>query len=238
MERVHTPKVVLGVAAHPDDLDFAFGGSIAQWAKTGTKVYYLILTDGSLGTTDRSLPPGALQNKRRNEQQAAAALLGVTEVFFAQYKDCDLHVCTEVTRDIVQAIREVKPDMVITLDPTMVYSAKEGIINHPDHRAAGQATLDAIYPLARDHLAYPELLEQRLQPHEVSTVLLCNFNEANAFVELKTSDVATKRLALEAHHSQFDTNPAAIEFAERLAKEKGASCGTLLAETFVQIKIS
>src|SRR3990167_3444387 len=139
------PKIVLGVAAHPDDLEFGAGGTIAKWAGQGAKVYYLVLTDGSKGSSDKNISPKELAKIRRQEQHDAAKVLSVKEVFFCNYEDCKLDCSQDVKRDIARQIRIVKPDVVITMDPTMIYAPDSGFINHPDHRAAGQATLDAVY---------------------------------------------------------------------------------------------
>src|SRR3989344_3187826 len=172
------PKKVLGVAAHPDDLDFGMSGTIAKWTARGAEAYYLILTDGSKGSADKNMSPEDLVKMRQDEQREAAKILGVDEVFFLNYEDGCLVCDKQLKRDIARVIRKVKPEVIMTFDPTLVYSAKRGIINHPDHRAAGQATLDACFPLARDHLSFPELLAEGLEPHATPTILLMNFDKA------------------------------------------------------------
>ncbi|MEO7364432.1 MAG: PIG-L family deacetylase [Candidatus Saccharimonadales bacterium] len=149
------PRIVLGVGAHPDDIDFMAAGSLAAFAAAGASVHYLILTDGSSGTADRSADSAALVTMRKAEQDAAAAAVGATSSRFLDYRDGQLEVTMELKRDIVRVIRELRPDTVITFDPTLAYFSPMGFINHPDHRAAGQATLDAVFPLARDHLSFP-----------------------------------------------------------------------------------
>lgn len=232
-----TPRVVLGIAAHPDDLEFAAGGSITAWAKAGATVYYLILTNGNRGSkTDAS--PETIQALRHEEQLAAARILGVSDVFFAEYDDCCLQPTEALKKDLVRAVRHLRPDTVVTLDPTMVYCAKEGYINHPDHRAAGQAALDAIFPLARDRLSFPELItEEGLQPHAVATVLLFNLNTATFYVDI-TEHLETKLAGLLAHKSQFDTASDITARVKKLAKENGADCGAMYAESFVRIDVA
>jgi len=229
------PKVVLGVAAHPDDLDFAAGGSIATWAKQGAKVYYFILTNGNKGTDDRHITPEKLRDLRREEQRLAARTLGATDVFFANYEDGLLEPTQQVKMDIVRMIRQIKPDTVITYDPTTYYDAARGLINHTDHRACGQATIDAVYPLARDHLSYPALLaNEGLEPHTVSGLLLFAWENTNFAVDIR-GQLETKLQALRAHASQFDNS--AFEAARTLAKENGALSGTMYAERFMRIDI-
>ncbi|MEJ0073518.1 MAG: PIG-L deacetylase family protein [Candidatus Saccharibacteria bacterium] len=196
------PKSFLCVAAHPDDMEFGAAGTVAKFVAGGAKGYYLILTDASKGTADRTIEPKQLTALRQEEQRAAAGILGLEKVFFGDYEDGALEVTQDVKRDIVRAIREVKPEVVITMDPSFIYSAEYGFINHPDHRAAGQATLDAVYPLARDHLSFPELLKEGLEPHKTATVLLTNFEKHGFLVDI-TDHMETKLKALGAHASQL-----------------------------------
>ena len=152
------PKVVLGVAAHPDDLDFGASGTMAGFAKNGAAVHYLIVTDGSKGSSDTKLSSADLIKIREKEQRKAVKAIGGKSVTFLGYPDGELEVTMALKKDIVKVIRTLKPDVVITMDPSMLYSAKRGFINHPDHRAAAQATLDSVFPLARDHMVFPEIL--------------------------------------------------------------------------------
>src|SRR6476469_865369 len=156
------PNVVLGVAAHPDDLDFGAGGTMARFARQGAEVQYLILTDGSAGSSDREISPVELVKMREAEQRDAVRAIGGKDVEFLGYPDGRLEVTMDVKRNIVKSIRRVKPDVLVIFDPSMIYSAKRGFINHPDHRAASQAALDAVFPLARDHLSFPELMAEGL----------------------------------------------------------------------------
>ena len=124
-DKIFKPKTVLCVAAHPDDIDFGFAGSIAKWTQNGVKVYYLVLTDGSKGSDDKSLSSQELVGIRQIEQRAAAKILGAAEVYFADFEDGALMCSTEVKKQVVRYIRKVKPDTVLTMDPTMVYSVDE-----------------------------------------------------------------------------------------------------------------
>ena len=135
-EQNFTPKSILAVAAHPDDVDFGFAGSIAKWAEDGADVYYLIITDGSKGTDDRLVSAAKLIKMREDEQRAAAKLLGAKEVFFLGYPDSELIVTVELKKHVTKYIRQLKPDTVLVMDPTMIYSNARGFgfINHPDHR--------------------------------------------------------------------------------------------------------
>jgi LmbE family N-acetylglucosaminyl deacetylase len=231
-----TPKIVLGVAAHPDDLDFGASGTLAKYAAQGAQVYYLLLTDGSKGTEDRSLTPAQLTAMRREEQRAAIKAVGGTDVEFLNYPDGMLEVTMDLKRDIVKAIRTLKPEVVVTMDPSMLYDVSRGFINHPDHRAAGQATLDAVFPLARDHLSFPELFAAGYEPHKVSTVLLVNFNKSNYHEDI-TGTLETKFAALAAHASQISDMSSVREIFTRMAAATGAKAGCKYAESFQRIDV-
>lgn len=230
-----TPKVVLGIAAHPDDLDVGAGGTLAKFAAEGAEVHYLILTDGGKGSADQSVSSVVLTSTRQIEQQAAVDAIGGKSVTFLDYPDGELEVTQALKRDIVKAIRSVKPDVVVTMDPTVIYSAELGMINHPDHRAAGQATLDAVYPLARDHLTYPELYEAGYGPHKTASVLLINFNEGNYTIDISETYEA-KLDAIKAHASQFDTSDD-MPWVREMAEQQGRPAGYSLGEQFIRIDI-
>lgn len=231
------PQVVLGVVAHPDDLEFGMAGSVAKFIADGAKAYYFILTDASKGTSDRHISSDELVRTRHDEQRAAAKVLGLTDVFFGSYEDGTLAVTMDVKRDIVRIIRQVQPDVVFTMDPTMVYDVSRGFINHPDHRAAGQATLDAVYPLARDHLSFPELLQEGLEPHKTKTVLMTHFGQENYHVDI-SAHMETKLAALGAHASQLPQAEQTFEMVRQWGSQLGAKVGAAYAEGFVRVDIA
>jgi LmbE family N-acetylglucosaminyl deacetylase len=231
----YTPQTVLVVGAHADDIDVTAGGSVALWTKAGAHVEYLILTDGSKGSADDKMTATQLTATRQAEQQAAAEILGAHDVHFLNYEDGMLEVTMDLKRDIVRVIREVRPDTVVVMDPTMVYAEGLNYINHPDHRAAGQATLDAVFPLARDHLSFPELLDQaHLGPHKVAHVLLTNFAKQNCWVDISTTfDLKLK--ALLRHASQMPDPERVSSMLRRRAESAGSQAGCKYAEGFVRI---
>lgn len=241
MNQIHfdelTPQIVLGVAAHPDDLDFGAAGAMAVFAQNNAEVYYLILTDGGKGSNNPDMTPSHLMQIRHDEQRAAAQAIGAKDVFFLSYPDGMLENTIDLKRDIVRHIRKLKPDVLITMDPSVLYTAEQGSINHPDHRAAGQAALDATYPLARDRLSFPELLDEGLEPHKVETILLFNVKEQNFIIDV--SDTFEQKLrALEAHKSQFPDNAKAVkDIVTMLAKDAGALFNHEYAEAFIRIDI-
>lgn len=232
IQRPMKAKVVLGIGAHPDDLDGMAGGTIAKLTASGATVYYLILTGGGQGSPDRSVNAGDLIRRRQEEQREAARRLGVADVFFADYPDGGLRVDDDVRCDIVKCIRELCPDLVITLDPTVVYDLDREVINHPDHRAAGQAALDAVYPFARDCLSYPDLLAEGYEPHNVSTVMLVNFTSPNYMVDI-SSTIDSKNHALAAHQSQGFGDPGIQALVRDIAAKAGKKAGCKYAEAFV-----
>jgi LmbE family N-acetylglucosaminyl deacetylase len=215
------------------------GGSVAAWTAEGVRVYYLILTNGNKGSSDIHADPEALTELRRGEQRDAAKILGVTDVFFLDYEDGLLVASLEVKRDIVRVIRRICPDTVLAVDPGMLYNTHQGYIqiNHPDHRAAGQAALDAVFPLARDHLSFPELFaDEHLAPHAVETVLLTNFERQNYFVDI-TATVDQKMKALRAHSSQISDARQTCEMVRDVAARTGAKFGVQFAEGFLRVDI-
>lgn len=230
------PKVALAIAAHPDDLEFGVAGTIANWIQQGTEVYYLLATDGSKGSSDPKASRAELIKTRRAEQEEAAKILGVKKVFFLDYEDGTLEVTQDLKRDIVRVIRQVKPDVVLTMDPTFVYSSEYSFVNHSDHRAAGQAAMDAVYPFARDALSFPELLAEGFKPHKAKHLLLVNFEHHNYYVDISdTCDLKMKALA--AHKSQVPDFKATEKMLRDHAKANGRKCGCQLAEGFMRIDL-
>ena len=231
-----TPKIVLGVAAHPDDIDFGAGGTLAGFARSGAEVHILVITDGSKGAPDRTMSEAELVKLRQQEQTDAAKAIGAVRVQFLTYIDGELELSPALKQDIARVICELKPDVVVTIDPTVIYNAPMGIINHSDHRAVGQATLDAIYPLARDNLSLPELRRGGLEPFEVSTVLLINFGTNNFYVDIGDT-LQVKMDAMKAHASQIDDLKSVQQLFTDIAADAGERAGCQYAEGFVRIDV-
>lgn len=192
---------VLVVTAHPDDVDFECAGTIATWTGAGTEVAYCIVTDGDAGGFDPDVPRSAIGGIRQDEQRKAAAVLGVTDVGFLGYPDGRLAVSYELRRDITRAIRRARPDRVVIQSPQR--DLRNLYVSHPDHVAAGEAALCAIYPDARNPFAHPELLaEEGLEAHTVPEVWITSPNErAERCVDI-TATFDRKIAALRAHASQ------------------------------------
>lgn len=229
-------KTIFAVAAHADDLDFGCAGSIGTWAKQGANIHYLILTDGSKGSEEMHITSEDLSRMRQQEQKNAAKILGVKNVHFGGFIDGELTNSHEVRYKIVRLIRELKPDIVLTTDPTFVYSADFGFINHPDHRMAGQATLDSVFPFARNSRTFPDLLEQGLKPHIVRDILLINFAKGNFTVDI-TETFDKKMKALMEHKSQITDVKQFREMMETRAKTLAEKIGVKYAESFIRITL-
>ncbi|MDO8490763.1 MAG: PIG-L deacetylase family protein [Dehalococcoidia bacterium] len=188
---------VMAIIAHPDDAEFAIAGTVAKWVKQGKIVVYVVCTNGDKGTSDPNMKPGDLARIREKEQMAAARVLGVREVVFLHYPDQGLEDTPEFRKALVRQIRIFRPNTVATSDPYRRY------LWHRDHRIAGQVALDAIYPYARDLLAYPDLAEEGLEPHKVKEVLLWGSPEEDVNYRSDiTETFETKLAALSCHKTQ------------------------------------
>jgi LmbE family N-acetylglucosaminyl deacetylase len=227
------PASLLVVMAHPDDAEFSAGGTLARWTGAGARVSYCVCTDGDKGTSDPRRDPRAVAEERIAEQRAAARVLGVEEVVFLGHPDGVLQPTLELRRDIVRVIRRVRPEAVLCSDPTRRFGP--GYINHPDHRAAGDVALDAVYPSARDPLVFPELVEEGLAPHKVTQVFVANPTEPNCLVDI-SGTLERKLDALRQHRSQI-TDDRLRELVPRRAAEVGAPYGLAAAEAFHHIRL-
>ncbi len=199
---------VLLVMAHPDDPEFSCGGTLAKWAREGQEIRYLLLTCGDKGSDSPDVTPEMLCADRQAEQRAAAAVIGVKAVVFLNHHDGELVNTPDVRRDIVREIRRFKPDVIVTGDPT-TYFRMNSYINHADHRAAGAATLEAVFPAAGNRMYFPELLSEGLNPHSPKEVWMTGSNESNLWVDV-TDTLGIKIAALKEHKSQIK-DPAELE---------------------------
>ena len=190
------PVDVLVITAHPDDAEYGCAGSVVRWIREGRSVAYVICTSGEKGTSDRTVRPEELARLREAEQQAAADLLGVREVVYLRYPDQGLEDTAEFRKHLVKVIRTFRPQIVVTTDPYRRY------VWHRDHRIVGQAVLDAVFPFARDHAAYPDLLDQGFEPHKVQELLFFGAEDINHYSDI--SDTFDQKLAaLKCHASQM-----------------------------------
>ena len=230
------PERVLVISAHPDDPDFGAAGTVALWAAQGAEVYYVVVTDGSKGSADPDMTSERLVEMRQKEQRAAAKEVGVKDVLFLGYPDGATKNTPELRRDLVRLIRQYKPDVAVTHDPTVRIRANS-YLNHNDHRAVGDATLDAIFPLARDRLNYPEHEAERLEPHKVLDIFLTFSNEPNYWVDI--SSVMDKKVsALRKHESQFDDMDELEKYLRERTRKIAQRMSAEYAEEFRRVEIS
>lgn len=195
------PQKILVILAHPDDPEFFCGATLARWAAAGHTINYYLLTCGDKGAPEGDYHPDELCTDRVDEQRAAANIIGVKDVVFLNYPDGYLVPDLDLRREVVRIIRHEKPDVLVTCDPNLLYSM-ETRLNHPDHRAAGQVVLDAVFPAAGNRLFFPELLQEGLEPHTPREVWVSNPRDATLLLDV-TEFWETKIKALFKHKSQI-----------------------------------
>jgi LmbE family N-acetylglucosaminyl deacetylase len=226
-----TQADVLVIAAHPDDAEFGAAGTVAKWIQEGRRAAYLICTSGEKGTSDPALTPERLIEIREAEQRAAARVIGVQEVLFLRQPDQGLEDTAEFRKRIVRQIRTFRPDIVMSSDPYRRY------IWHRDHRIIGQVVLDAVFPYARDRLAYPDLLAEGLLPHKVRELYFWGAEDINFRSDI-TPTFDLKIAALRCHVSQvreFSRGDPAKWLRQR-CREMAAGESFGLAEGFHRVE--
>lgn len=223
---------IMIVAPHPDDSEFGAAGSVARWVKEGKTVVYVICTGGEKGSSDFSVKPEELAARRKKEQQAAADLLGVKKVIFLGYEDQTLEDTPEFRKQIVRMIRTYKPQSLVTADPYRRY------IWHRDHRITGQVVIDAAFPYARDHLSYPDLMDEGLMPHKVKEIYFWASEDPNYFSDISDT-FETKLAALRCHESQVGGHhfESVEQWLRQRALDAAAEQDFELAEAFHRVEI-
>ena len=223
---------VLVLSAHPDDAEFGAAGTVARWTDEGQKIVYVICTNGDKGTSDRALAPDQLSKIRKKEQKAAAEVLGVQEVVFMGYSDQGLEDTPELREQIVRLIRTFRPRVLVTSDPYRQY------LWHRDHRIIGQVAMDAVFPYARDHLAYPDMLGQGLEPHKVEEILFWGAEDINYRTDI-TDTFDRKIEALRCHATQIrefkTTDP--VNWLRERCREMAQGEAFELAEGFHRVEL-
>jgi len=194
-------KKILIILAHPDDPEYFCGATIAKWTREGHNVDYCLFTKGEKGINDNYTVTKNIISIREKEQKFAAEVLEVNSVQYLSYMDGMLVPNLEARKNIVRIIRALKPNIVVTCDPTNYY-LNDNFLNHPDHRAAGQIVVDAVFPASQNELYFPELLSEQLNPHHVEEVWLSLPKEANITLDI-TETWPLKVKALEEHISQI-----------------------------------
>lgn len=226
-------KIVV-IVAHHDDIEFGVSGSIARWVKDGAQVTYVIITDGGAGSNEPGILRADLIERRRLEQLAAAEAVGVTDVRFLGYPDGVLQPTLELRRDLTRILRETKPERVVCQDPTTVFVG-DGYVNHPDHRAAGEAAIYAVFPSSETRPIFPELLDEGYEPHKIRELYLTLSMHPTHFVDI--SETMPQKLdSLRAHVSQIGAGETAengaLKWITEWDAEFGKKVGVTYAETF------
>lgn len=238
IEPAPEPIKILVSAAHHDDIEFGVAGSVAKWVKEGAEVTYVIITDGGSGSNEPGVIRTELADRRREEQLKAAAAIGVNDVRFLGYQDGYLQPTMELRRELTRIIREVQPHRVVCQDPTTVF-ASSFYVNHPDHRAAGEATLYATFPSAETRPIFPELLEEGLEPHKVKELFVTLSTEPTHFVDISET-FEDKLKSLSYHVSQLgegeDLENNAFKWIRKWNAETGEKVGVQYAETYRVLK--
>jgi LmbE family N-acetylglucosaminyl deacetylase len=226
------PARVLSIHAHPDDQEFTVAGTLAKWARGGSVVATVCITSGGAGSnkyTPLDMTREALVPIREAEQRSACRVLGISEVVFLGYVDGALEPSIALRRDLTRVIRRFRPDAVVCGDPTVRFYGRT-YLNHPDHRAAADVALDAVFPSAETRLIFPELLAEGLEPHHVGSVFIHGATRPDTFIDI--ADVLDVKIAaLREHRSQmgeWDPGPMITEWA----RQQGARRGLKAAEAF------
>lgn len=210
-EALPTPERALTIGAHPDDAEFGAGGTLAKWAAAGCHITMLVVSDGSKGTWDPDLNPELLIASRQAEQRAAADQLGAADIVMLDHVDGEIENSLALRQELSFWIRTTRPDVVLSHDPWKRYML------HPDHRATGMATIDAIVA-ARDHLFFPEQLSEAVTKHRPSAVLLWSADEIDYWEDISASfDI--KIAALLEHSTQGPTTMASAQQNEQARQE-------------------
>ena len=221
---------VMVITAHPDDSEFGAGGTVARLVKDGCEVTYVIATNGNKGSGDRTMTSERLARIRAEEQRNAARTLGVRRVEFLGYPDCEVEDTRDLRRDVTREIRRWRPDLVIAQNPQRTYNL---YASHRDHRVAAGVALDCIYPLARDHMAFPELMPE-FEPHKVREVYLMQWDNPHIVVDI-TDVMDLKLKSLACHVSQVGDFAGVESRIRERSAEIGRAKGYTYAEAFDRI---
>ncbi len=221
MSSFYTPESALVIVAHPDDIEFSCAGTIARWVKNGARVIYILCTSGEVGIAENGMTKDRATDVREAEQRAAAEVIGVKEIVFLREPDGMLQPTLELRKELVREIRRHRPEVVICGDPTIVW-AGDDYINHPDHRAAATAALDAVFPAAGQPNLFQELEEEGIFAFKPRKVYVTGWNQSDLYVNISDT-IDLKIAALRAHKSQmkdWDPEPRIKEWAAERAKGK------------------
>lgn len=217
----YIPESAMAIVAHPDDIEFSCAGTLARWAHAGSRISYVLCTSGDVGIDDPGMTRAMATEIREAEQRDAAKIAGAQEVIFLREPDGMLQATLELRKRLVREIRRFRPEVIICGDPTIVWAGND-YINHPDHRAASSAALDATFPAAGQPNLFEEIAEEGFQAHKPRKVYVTSWSGADTFVSIDDT-IDIKVAALRAHKSQmkdWDPEPLLREWAAEAAKGK------------------
>lgn len=225
----YVPESAMAIVAHPDDIEFSCAGTLARWAKAGARISYVLCTSGDVGIDEPGMTRARAAEIREVESLAAAEIIGATEVIFLREPDGMLQATMELRKRLVREIRRFRPEVVISGDPTIVWAGND-YINHPDHRAAASAALDATFPAAGQPNLFEEIAEQGFLAHKPRKVYVTSWAEADVYVNIEET-IELKIAALRAHKSQMrDWDPE--QSIRGWAAERGKGKEMAYAEGF------
>jgi len=220
-DHIYVPASAMVIVAHPDDPEFSCSGTMAHWSKAGTKICYVLCTSGDVGIAKPGMTRQEAAKIREAEQRDACRITGVKEVVFLGEPDGMLVASLELRKKLVREIRRFQPEVVVTGDPTRVWSG-DSYINHPDHRAASAAALDAVFPAAGQPNLFEEIAEEGYEAHKPRKVYVTTWDEADVYVNI-TETIDIKIAAVRAHDSQmkdWDPEPRIKEWSANRGKGK------------------
>jgi len=217
----YIPESAMAIMAHPDDIEFTCAGTLARWAKAGARVIYVLCTSGDVGIAEPGMTRARATEIREAESRSAAEIAGAQEIVFLREPDGLLQATLDLRKKLVREIRRFHPEVVICGDPTVVWSGAD-YINHPDHRAAALAALDATFPAAGQPNLFEDLAEEGLQAHKVRKIYATAWSDADTFVNIADT-LPVKITALRAHISQmkeWDPSEMITRWAAEAARGK------------------
>lgn len=229
MADIYVPGRAMAIVAHPDDIEFSCAGTLARWVKQGTEVCYVLCTSGDVGIDAPGMTRDRAMEIREAEQREAAQIVGAKDVVFLREPDGMLQATLDLRKKLVREIRRFRPEVVICGDPTVVWSGSD-YINHPDHRAAALASIDAIFPAAGQPNLFEELEDEGLFAHKPRKVYVTVWDAGDTYVNIEDT-IDIKIEALKAHRSQMkEWDPT--ELIREWGREAGKGKEMDYAESF------
>lgn len=230
-------EVVAVFGAHPDDLDWACGGTVAAWTQAGKTIYFVLSTSGDSGEDHQRglvLPPAEIAEIREAEQRRAAEILGVKDVFFLGHPDGRVEATLALRDHIVNVIRRLRPQIVVSLDPGS-WAFDNFYLYHADHRATALAVFDAVYPAAGNPCYIPQP-DEGLAAHKVREVYFSGTSQPNTYIDI-TDTIELKIQALLSHRSQLPDQEEITKYVRQLSSQRGEKIGSSYAEAFRRLEV-